>query len=922
MRASRREFVKWVTASGIALTLSHLATAEEPAFEARETLPGRQRWNPAATGVGRIDGVAKVTGAKLYASDFRAADLPGWPADTSHAMLVRAADATHVYAGIDLSRLSGPRKPSAVVTATELAQIGARVPEFYAGDLFCPVGKTPHYLGQPVALLIFERFDSFDQARLALRDGSFVKFGDETGPVVLPDYGAWRFTRVAGPTPDAPDVYSPLQEGWVSPEVVPNTLRRNWAPAPPGSAYAKAATYGEQIRAQLAAKDPALLVLDREFETQSVDPMFLEPEGGLAWYDTGRNDLELVLGVQSPYEAAESLAYLLGEAGASFKPAHINAQFAYVGGGFGGRDHTPFPLYVALAAMFLPGRAVRLAHDRYQQFQAGIKRHPFKMHTRIGINRATGKIRAFAGDHVLDGGGLANFSGNVATVSATAAIGIYDIPKVDVTTVALHSRGVTAGSMRGYGTLQTMTALEVLIDEAAAELPLDPIEFRRRNALKPGGRTMTGNPYRVSVRTAEILDRLERHPIWQQRAEEKARGQEAGIVVGTGVACATKDYGSGADCSLGTVEVDPEGRIGIHCDHVEMGTAIGTALANRVATHLGGVADEVSIARVDAFGALGLLTSGDSYTMDQATQDAAQRNPRWVPAVSSATTASIGAHVGTHAAAEAARVVFRFGLWPAALELWRVAPKDRRARQWEAARWKDGQLVMPGLNALALPALAARAHARGFVTGAMAHSFSRWAWSQATFMVDRQPWSAEIDALAVRRGGGRYARLDRTSVKFPPTEFNRFGTTYTSLCGTLVRIEIVRASGALRIAKAYSVLECGQALVPEVVLGQAQGGFAMGVGYALLESLPPYEGGPGNGQWNLGQYLIARASDLPLQGLEIEMLPPLPNEPPKGMAEVVMIPVVPALLNAIFDATGHRFQSLPVTARMLKGALS
>jgi CO/xanthine dehydrogenase Mo-binding subunit len=59
-----------------------------------------------------------------------------------------------------------------------------------------------------------------------------------------------------------------------------------------------------------------------------------------------------------------------------------------------------------------------------------------------------------------------------------------------------------------------------------------------------------------------------------------------------------------------------------------------------------------------------------------------------------------------------------------------------------------------------------------------------------------------------------------------------------------------------------------------------------------------------------------------LHGLEIEMLPPLPNEPPKGMAEVVMIPVVPALLNAIFDATGHRFQSLPVTARMLKGALS
>ena len=65
--------------------------------------------------------------------------------------------------------------------------------------------------------------------------------------------------------------------------------------------------------------------------------------------------LELVLGVQSPYEAAESIAYLLGKARAPFKPSRINAHFAYVGGGFGGRDHTPFPLYVALAGDVLSG---------------------------------------------------------------------------------------------------------------------------------------------------------------------------------------------------------------------------------------------------------------------------------------------------------------------------------------------------------------------------------------------------------------------------------------------------------------------------------------------------------------------------------------------------------------------------------------
>jgi len=196
-------------------------------------------------------------------------------------------------------------------------------------------------------------------------------------------------------------------------------------------------------------------------------------------------------------------------------------------------------------------------------------------------------------------------------------------------------------------------------------------------------------------------------------------------------------------------------------------------------------------------------------------------------------------------------------------------------------------------------------------------------WSRARFLLDGEQYRAEIDALALRKGSGKFARINRVSVRFPPTDNNRIGTTYTSMCGTLVRVEIERASGALRIAKAYSVFECGRALVPEVVMGQAQGGFAMGVGYALLETLPPYEGGPGNGQWNLGQYLVARGSDLPLHDLEIEMLPPLtPDEPPKGMAEVVMVPVVPALLNAIFDATGRRFQSLPVTAGLLKGILA
>ena len=78
--------------------------------------------------------------------------------------------------------------------------------------------------------------------------------------------------------------------------------------------------------------------------------------------------------------------------------------------------------------------------------------------------------------------------------------------------------------MRGYGTLQTMTALEVQVDEICRKLPLDPIEFRRRNALATGNRNTAGNPYVVSIRTPEILDKLEKHPIWARREQRRRAG--------------------------------------------------------------------------------------------------------------------------------------------------------------------------------------------------------------------------------------------------------------------------------------------------------------------------------------------------------------------------------------------------------------
>jgi CO/xanthine dehydrogenase Mo-binding subunit len=288
--------------------------------------------------------------------------------------------------------------------------------------------------------------------------------------------------------------------------------------------------------------------------------------------------------------------------------------------------------------------------------------------------------------------------------------------------------------------------------------------------------------------------------------------------------------------------------------------------------------------------------------------------------------------------AEAARIVFQFGLWPAALAIWGEGVMGGQAigqfLRPEDGRFINGSLTAAGMEPLPLARLSARAHAMGLVTTALVHGFNRWTWATAAFDILGTSWTAPIDALAVQYGNGAAADrrallnsdgfhlLDRTSVSFPNTLLERFGANYVAACGSIASIEIERATGRVKILDAYSVVECGRTLVPEAVLAQIQGGFAQGVGFALMEYLPLFDDGPGDGSWNFNKYQVPRASNLPVWNLEVEILPPLgPTDVPKGMAEVVMIPIVPALLNAIYDATGHRFTSLPVTAASIKEVL-
>ena len=183
-RLSRRDFLKFGVVAGIGVYVA------APGSSALAALFEKERLRPlpwdAATGKirYRTDATAKVTGEKVFSFDMRSRDLPGWPEQQSHAMLLRVTKADRLYAGFDLSVLGEALKPDRIVTAADLQRDGVAFPAFYGEDMLLPEGKTPAYLGHAVALLVFHDFATFRAAKNALKfRDDLIRWGAPTGPL-------------------------------------------------------------------------------------------------------------------------------------------------------------------------------------------------------------------------------------------------------------------------------------------------------------------------------------------------------------------------------------------------------------------------------------------------------------------------------------------------------------------------------------------------------------------------------------------------------------------------------------------------------------------------------------------------------------------------------------------------------------------
>ena len=899
MEQTRREFLKTTAASGAVILLSRYDLWGAEAYAGQSLQPADWQAGPGKARF-RIDGFAKVTGQKIYARDFRARDLPGWPQDEQVVYILRATFSDHVFDGVDLSELPEELKPQKMVTAEDLQRDGIHIAEsnYPEGMYLVPKGSAPDHLGQPVALLFFKDLQTMKAARSQLMfELDPIKKG---ASITLPkDYVYQPETSIIHIVKEGPEPYEKRVK-------FAQTKGGPVHPEEPGKRNAEAMLGVKLIDSKLTSGGWRLT--EGTYTTQLIDPMFMEPESGLGWLDPKQQTLHLLIGTQSPQDDANTAVELFKDLEGRFKVGTVDFTSCYLGGGFGGRDTSIFCVYLSLAAAYADG-PVRIIYDRFEQFQSGIKRHPATMDITLAADDK-GQFQALRTHAVLNGGGRPNLSKYVAQVAGLNATGPYDFPLADILSQAVHTRSLGAGSMRGYGASMLAFAIESSVDEAARSLKMDAIDLRQRNVLHPGWAISTGAP-KAPPGLEDMCKKARAHRLWSHREQLKQTQSKGDIAFGVGFAITMKNYGTGADAIFNDVAIDPLGQITVTTHAVDMGNGSATTLALSTAAILGANATSVKLGEIDLFKQLDMVESFEPQP----------QNPRWTPLLFMSSKAATTSSRWVHSVEQSSHVLFETGLFPAAQSLW---GKKGDTLKIASVHWRDGYLTAPGLRPLSLKDIAAKAHADQRITAVMNHAFFSAKWVEGDYSIDGVTQRRPVDGLAIRRGQAtQYEIVERKNPQLMTVESMWEGNGQTfgaSAC--LVAVTVNRKTGEIKVVEGVHYLAPGKVLQQEMVEGQMDGAFAMGVGHALLENLPAFEDGPTTGRWNLDRYHVALAGDSALGKIEKVILPPeSETAPARGIAEVVLNPVAPAIANAVTHAIDVRFRDLPITAEKVRNAL-
>ncbi len=482
----------------------------------------------------KLDGMAMLTGATRFGAD-------AIPADALWLRVVRSPHAAARFAVGDLAPLYDAN-PGLVRVLS-------------AADLPCNgFGVYPDLKDQPVLADGVVRFRGEAVLALVGEKTALEAIADEAVPVAYEPIAA-----VVGLDAAMAEGAPLVQADKPGNLLIDGGLRKGDAEAALGSCAARA---------------------EGVFETAFVEHAYIEPEAG--WARRLGKRLELHVSTQSPYMDRDETANILGLA-----PEQVRVLPSACGGGFGGKLDLSVQPLIALAAWLLE-RPVACVYQRPESMASSTKRHPARIRARFGCD-AGGILQAVTMNADFDTGAYASWGPTVAVRVPVHATGPYHVPHVSARGRAFFSNAPPAGAFRGFGVPQSAIAHEALMDDLAAQLGLDRLAIRLRNALRPGQATASGQVLQASVGLAPCLEALA--PPWSAALADAAAFNKTGGAWRRGVGIGCMWYGIGntglPNPSTMALALGRDGALTFYNGAVDIGQGSSTVLSQICADALG-----------------------------------------------------------------------------------------------------------------------------------------------------------------------------------------------------------------------------------------------------------------------------------------------------------------------------------------------
>jgi carbon-monoxide dehydrogenase large subunit len=505
--------------------------------------------------VRRIEDARLLQGLGRYSDDM---SLPR----QAYAAIVRSPHAHARIRGIDAAAATGSAGVLAVLTGNDLTADGV-------GDL--PTDRSRKRRDGSAA---------YATPRPALARGRVRHVGDPVALVV-----AETVEQALDAAERVSVDYEPLPSLALTADAMRPAAPVVWDEAPDNVAFVWEAGNRDAVAAGFA-KAAHVTKLDFVVTRVAVAPM--EPRAAVGAFDRRAGRYELHTGIQSVH----GLRSLLADQVLKVPQSHVRVVTGDVGGSFGMRSGVyPEHVLVLWAAKRL-GRPVKWTSDRREGFVTD-------EHGRDNVSTAelaldgNGKFLALRVHIGLNVGAyLTPRSAGPGTNNVGGVAGVYTTPAITVQTTGIFTNTTPTGPYRGAGRPEATYAIERVIDVAAAELEMDPLELRRRNLIAP-----TAMPFKTGLvftydcgEFAKSMDMAlglaDRAGFEKRRAEAKARGRLRGFGIANPIEVAGGPY-TALNPDTAEVRVNPDGSVSVFTGSTSMGQGNETAFAQIVSERLG-----------------------------------------------------------------------------------------------------------------------------------------------------------------------------------------------------------------------------------------------------------------------------------------------------------------------------------------------